>query len=117
MIDRSFLEVTGTTSSIKTSVAYNRGMIVAIAGSWFEINYIYLELNTAYKQAVFLYMSEATDITIFQNKAITTLTRYTSYIDNCLVEKNEVLFGGKLISVMTGNLVIQNCKFTKNYIY
>lgn len=40
-----------------------------------------------------------------------------SIIENVFAEKNEVLMGGKMISVMTGSLILKNSRFTKNYIY
>ena len=40
-----------------------------------------------------------------------------SEIKDCLVQKNEVLYGGKLMNIQDANLVIENTQFMKNYIY
>ena len=70
MLDRSYLELSDN-SEIKISIAYNRGMIVALAGSWFNISSTYLDLNTAYADTVFAYLSEGRDIMVFSDKVLT----------------------------------------------
>lgn len=40
-----------------------------------------------------------------------------SYITNSSATQNEVLEGGRLITILNGNLVINNCQFYNNFIY
>jgi len=83
MIDRCHL-IMDVSFSIKTTTVYHRGIIVSLAGSWFELYSGIIELNTAYYESVFIYMSDSNDLIVYNN-GLVKYDRFVSIIYQCKI--------------------------------
>lgn len=111
-----------TNINIKQTKNYKRATIMALSGSWFSISNAYFEKNVAEYDSVILYASNIKEMyhtleDSSSSDSTTTIVSQISEMISCTITKNEVVSGGKAISLIDGNLQITDSFFGQNYIY